>query len=105
MTASPMDARQYIKVLIPLRLEWEPLYSWDGPVPAVAGDRIRVAFAGKEYIGVVTDPDAGEEAAAVGLSRIRPALAIEDSLPRISEEETGLWRQVAGYYLCTVGEV
>lgn len=102
-----MEMMHFIQVLLPLRLKWEPFYcypeSWSSH-PA-AGDRVRVVFSGKEYVGVVTEDDAGERAAAAGVSRIRQIEGIVEGIPRITGEELGLWRQVAEYYLCTVGEV
>ena len=38
-------------------------------------------------------------------SRIQPVLDVESGLDPISPEEISLWRFIADYYLCTVGEV
>ena len=101
-------------MILPLKLEWEPCYSlpdgiYDGDDARCrnreevrVGDRVKVRFANKVYSGVVsavdirpdTDPD-----------KIRPITCIEEGLERILPEEIELWRQVAGYYLCTIGEV
>ena len=75
------------------------------PSPLLEGDRVRVEFAGKEYVGTVTVPDASAEAAGIGLERIKPIAGLAEGLDRISHEEISLWRQVAEYYLCTPGEV
>lgn len=93
---------------MPLQLEWEPFYYYDledGASPLEEGDRIRVGFAGKEYVAVVSNPDAGAEAAGIGIGKIRPVLQTDIGLAPVSKTETELWRQVASYYLCTVGEV
>ncbi|MGN1215630.1 MAG: DEAD/DEAH box helicase family protein, partial [Candidatus Cryptobacteroides sp.] len=104
-----MPQVRYIKVIVPIRLEWEPLYSYeydvDMPFPLTEGTRVSVAVASKTYVGVVSCTDAGDEAARVGPARIRPVLAIEEGLPPVTPEEIALWRKVASYYLCTVGEV
>ncbi|MBQ8060400.1 MAG: primosomal protein N' [Bacteroidales bacterium] len=99
-----MADSSYIHVLLPLKLKWEPVYSVPSCSIAV-GDRVRVEFAGKEYVGVVTDSDASEDAAGIGPDRIKPVLEILTRLNRISKEELELWRQVSEYYLCTAGEV
>ncbi|MBQ6179734.1 MAG: primosomal protein N' [Bacteroidales bacterium] len=103
-----MSGSKLIQVLLPLRLEWEPFYSYSEdsmPSPLLEGDRVRVEFAGKEYVGTVTVPDASAEAAGIGLERIKPIAGLAEGLDRISHEEISLWRQVAEYYLCTPGEV
>ena len=89
----------YIQVILPLKLEWEPFYRACG---AVVGDRVRVIFSGKEYIGVVSAVDAVPQIAP---EKIMPVIAIERDMERVRIEEIDLWRQVAEYYLCTVGEV
>ena len=108
------DAGIYISVILPLRLEWEPCYrlppdsrtegdkAGDGTAGTGTGSRVRVMFAGKEYIGVVSGivPDPGMDP-----GRIKDVLSVEKSLERISWQEIELWRQVSSYYMCTVGEV
>lgn len=94
----------YISVILPLKLEWEPCYSipetWEGKV--YPGGRVKVSFANKVYSGVVS---------AVGIipeidpAKIKDIIEVEEGLPRILPEEIELWRQVAGYYLCSIGEV
>ena len=92
---------QYISVILPLKLEWEPCYCAAASDIKV-GDRVRVIFARKEYIGVASvigiTPDIAPE-------KIQPIVAVEKEMERIRPEEIELWRQVADYYLCTVGEV
>ena len=95
MTASS----SYIQVVLPLKLEWEPFYRACG---ATVGDRVRVMFSGKEYIGVVSAVDSVPQIAP---EKIMPVVAIERDMERVRIEEVDLWRQVAEYYLCTVGEV
>lgn len=97
-----MSVTHYIKVLLPIKIRWEPLYS--SPDVSV-GDRVKVEFGGKEYVGVVTEADACKEAEGLGAGRIKPVLEIMSGIDRVSPEEIVLWRQVAEYYLCTPGEV
>ena len=47
-----MEKRLYISVILPLKLEWEPCYFVR--VSAQIGQRVRVNFSGKEYIGVIS---------------------------------------------------
>ena len=97
--------RTYIRVILPLRLDWEPYYY----VPAemakeglAAGMRVSVLFARKKYLGVVSaagiEPDVEE-------GKINAVLSLERGLETITANELELWRFVSGYYLCTVGEV
>lgn len=99
-----MTGRIFIQVILPLRLEWEPFYYLDGEISV--GNRVRVNFAGKEYVGVVSDVDSGEKAEALGITnRVKPIIGEAEGLEPVTKEEIELWRQIAEYYLCTVGEV
>ena len=99
-----MTGRIFIQVILPLRLEWEPFYYLDGEISV--GNRVRVNFAGKEYVGVVSDVDSGEKAEALGITnRVKPIIGEAEGLEPVTKEEIELWRQRAEYYLCTVGEV
>ena len=70
------------------------------------GDRVRVDFAGKEYVGVVSAVDVGRQAEALGIvNRIKPIAGKAEGLAPVSMQEIALWRQISEYYLCTVGEV
>ena len=100
-----MTGAHYISVILPLKLEWEPCYALpDGTDPGQVGrgDRVKVMFANREYSGVISatgitpDTDPG---------KIKPILYIEKDMEKIFPEEIKLWRKVADYYLCTVGEV
>ena len=100
-----MSKKTFIQVILPLRLEWEPFYYLDGGSVCV-GDRVRVNFAGKEYVGVVSVVDAGKQAEAMGIvERVKPVVGMAEGLEPVSVEEITLWRQISEYYLCTVGEV
>ncbi len=128
-----MTGRSFIQVILPLRLEWEPFYCTEvgvinsledasgmssvtstGSVTKGAkdreqvkiGDRVRVNFAGKEYVGVVSAVDAGKQAEAMGIvDRVKPVVGMAEGLEPVTSEEIALWRRIAEYYLCTVGEV
>ena len=95
----------YISVILPLKLEWEPCYSLPegmNPEEIQAGDRVKVIFANKEYFGVVSATGIEPE---TDPKKIRPIISLEKDMERILPQEIELWRVVAGYYLCTTGEV
>ena len=97
-----MAGPTYIQVILPLRLEWEPCYRVPEGTVVRIGDRVRVLFARKEYVGAVS---------AVGVqpqtdeNRILPVLAAEEGLPKVLPDEIKFWRAVSDYYLCSIGEV
>ncbi len=70
------------------------------------GSRVRVNFAGKEYVGVVSAM-ASEAIQADGtpVKGVKEIEGLAEGLEPVTQEEIQLWRQVADYYLCTVGEV
>ncbi len=93
----------YISVILPLKLEWIPCYSVPSGMGEVhVGDRVRVLFANRQYIGVVCGtgirPDAAPE-------KIKGILSVEHGLEKIFPQEIGLWKAIAEYYLCGIGEV
>ena len=94
---------KYVSVILPLKLEWTPCYSINPSDDEVGiGDRVKVRFAFKEYIGIVAAVDVTPE---IDSSRILPVISVETSLEKVSPSEIALWRQVAEYYMCSVGEV
>lgn len=97
----------YIKVILPIKLEWEPWYSVGTTSPTddtyiKIGERVRVPFAGKEYIGIVSQIAAAPE---IDSAKVKKIISIERKMEVVSEKEICFWRQVATYYMCTVGEV
>lgn len=96
-----MDRKIYISVILPLKLEWEPCY-WTDIGDIAVGQRVRVLFAGKEYTGTVSAT--GIEP-LVAPSKIQQVISIEGRMAKILPEEIRFWRTLAGYYMCTVGEV
>lgn len=96
-----MDRKRYIKVVVPLRLDWQPYYLLPDGMDVHRGSRIKVTFAGRPYSGVVWEADCPlppEE------TKVRYADDIE-ALPDITENELKLWQFIADYYLCSIGEV
>ncbi len=98
-----MSGTRYISVILPLRLEWIPSYALPESAGEVReGDRVKVMFANRQYIGVVSATDIEPDA---DLSKIREILSVEHGLEKINPQEIELWKAIADYYLCTVGEV
>ena len=96
-----MAGSVYISVIVPLRIDWEPVYALPWGESVCLGDRVKVAFAGKEYVGVVSGVDVPLSTAAEKVKPLGEVLG----LPRVQEVEIRLWRKIAEYYLCCVGEV
>lgn len=95
-----MPEQHYIKVILPLRLEWEPCYYLSGD--AGIGQRVIVSFAGRRTVGVISETDVTPD---IDPSRIQPVISAETGLDPVSPKEIELWRFIADYYLCTIGEV
>ena len=95
------DAR-FIQVILPLKLDWEPYYRVPGGMEVHMGTRVRVLFANSFYVGAVSAVDVTPQ---LDLGKIQPIEAVEEGLPVISAEEIRFWRQIASYYLCSIGEV
>ena len=99
-----MPEERYIQVILPLLLDWEPYYSLpEGVESLVAGSRVRVVFASRHYVGVVSVAKAKPSGVDVG--KVRPIEGVETGLPCVSESELRFWREIADYYLCPVGMV
>lgn len=101
---------KYIQVILPLRLEWEPCYSLPEAdifsqeqkhVPAI-GERIKVKFAGRYYIAVVSALNVRPD---IDVSRVESVSEMATGLEPVSAQEIQFWRFIANYYLCSVGEV
>ncbi|MBR4134654.1 MAG: hypothetical protein IKU04_09055, partial [Bacteroidales bacterium] len=95
-----MEEAQYIKVILPLKLAWEPCYRISEEVRT--GIRVSVRFAGRRYIGVVSETGVTPEVAP---DRVLAVDAVERHMEPVGEKELELWHFMADYYLCTIGEV
>ena len=96
-----MPSRKYIQVILPLKLDWMPWYSTDTETVAV-GDRVSLRFAGRHYCGVVAGVS---DTPGIESERILPIDSLETGLERISPQEIELWKFIADYYMCSIGEV
>ena len=116
-----MSTPHYIQVLLPLKLDWEPVYALPEGSEASIGDKIEVNFAGKNYIGIVTATDVTPEPGidvkeacwhkapdqVGGDEKASSPAPTSLSLPATTGnlKQLDFWRQIASYYLCTPGEV
>ena len=103
-----MNTQRYIQVLLPLKLEWEPVYALPEGSNASIGDKIEVNFAGKNYVGIVTEtdviPQENFDIKEAGSVIPGPSTSVIPGLTR-NLKLLDFWRQLASYYLCTPGEV
>lgn len=103
-TKPAMSHAEYIKVIVPVRLDRILTYR----VPAGMqgrvgiGSRVKVRLGSRTTDAVVCETGVDPELAP---ERIHAIEGLDEGLERISPEEIRLWRFIAGYYFCTVGEV
>lgn len=90
----------YYSVLLPLNIEWLPVYESDTDLRR--GQRILVEFAHKEYVGVVCA--IADKSAARGAT-ILPVKALLPDSADVMESELHLWEFISQYYLCSLGLV
>ena len=90
----------YVRVLVPLRLDWIPVYRTE--LPLKRGDYVNVALSGRNYIGIVWECDAVPD---ISSGRILPVLSAAEGIPAASEREMKFWAFLSEYYLCSLGEV
>lgn len=97
------EQKTYISVILPLKLDWEASYFVPQEMGQVAiGDRVRVIFANRKYLAVVSAIDVTPN---VDASRVMSILKIEREMRKIRQEEIRFWQSIAEYYLCSIGEV
>lgn len=97
------ELKTYISVILPIKLDWEASYFVPHTMGEVqVGDRVRVIFANRKYLAVVSSVGVKPE---VDAGRVMSIITVERELRRIRKEEILLWRNIAEYYLCSIGEV
>ncbi len=127
-TFAGMFETGFISVIVPLKLEWEPVYALpcsgkgqeagnelggggrarrdmdagdDCGRSVGVGSIVKVKFAGKGYAAVVSGVNVSPTADP---GKVKPIEEVLD-IPCVSAEEIELWRKIASYYMCSVGEV
>ena len=97
------EQKTYISVILPLKLDWEASYFVPQEMGTVeVGDRVRVIFANKKYLAVVSATGVTPN---VDTKRVMSILKVEREMRPIRKEEIKLWQSIAEYYLCSIGEV
>ena len=69
------------------------------------GSRVELLFAGRRYIGTVSGFPSEENLPSGTKTMKINGIESASPLPKVSGKEILLWRAVASYYMCTVGEV
>lgn len=90
----------FISVIIPLKINWLPVYRCSRQIKV--GSRVRVEFAHMLYVGVVAECDVACE---LPEAQVLEVAEIADGLPEVSANELKLWQFVSEYYMCSIGEV
>ena len=99
--ARKMNRREYIKVIIPVKFPGTVTYALPEGTGAKTGQWVSVRFGNKEHMGVIAET--GIEA-DITENRIKEIDALEQ-FPEVTMTEIELWKQMAEYYMCTIGEV
>lgn len=93
----------YIDVILPLAIADTYIYSVpDSMQCPPVGVRVLVPLGKKSITGVVYRPHDG--AAPEGV-KVRDILQVLDVAPVVTAQQIALWKWIARYYLCTLGEV
>ncbi len=95
-----MMEKSFIKVLLPLSLDWVPTYSTVENVER--GQVVSVIFCKKKYLGIVWETGVTPD---IRHSRILPINSVERNIPVVGAGEIALWEFISDYYLCSMGEV
>ena len=91
---------QFVRVLVPLRLDWIPVYRTE--LPLRRGQSVGVRLSGREYAGLVWESAATPD---IDASRILPVTEVLEDLPEVGAEEMEFWKFLSEYYLCSLNEV
>lgn len=95
-----MSSEFFVRVLVPLRLEWIPVYR--SSIPLKTGQAVNVLLAGRRYTGIVWESCAVPD---IETSRIRPIISAAPEVPDAGEREMKFWKFLSDYYMCSPGEV
>jgi primosomal protein N' (replication factor Y) (superfamily II helicase) len=95
--------QMYADIILPFPLDTPFTYS----IPAslvqsvVPGTRVEVSFRNKVYTGVVV----AIHDKAPATYKVKSILSVPDEYPLVDSSQLNLWKWMADYYLCTMGEV
>lgn len=92
-----------IDVILPLAISDVYTYSVPDSIPCPsAGMRVLVPLGRKSLTGIVLKEHTAPVKEGI---RLRDILCVLDETPVVTRDQLFLWRWIADYYLCTVGEV
>lgn len=97
---------RYVDVIIPVPLDGTFTYTIDADKAqrCVVGMRVLVPFGNsKAYAGVVTRLH--DDAPDLPASKLKGVLSVMDDVPVVLPSQLRLWRWIADYYMCTLGDV
>jgi primosomal protein N' (replication factor Y) len=92
-----------VAVFVPLSQSYTFSVPAELRAEVVSGARVVCAFRGRQIMGVVLSVDDG--APDVPLEKLKPILAVVDSVPVVPSELLGFTCELASYYLAPIGEV
>lgn len=92
-----------IDVILPLAISDVYTYSVPDSIPCPsAGMRVLVPLGRKSLTGIVLKEHTAPVKEGI---RLRDILCVLDETPVVTRDQLFLWRWIADYYLCTIGEV
>ena len=101
-----IGSMHYVDVILPVPLDGTFTYTIDDAqaLRCGVGMRVLVPFgASKTYAGVVTRVH--DEAPDLPPEKVKGVLALMDDTPVVLPLQLRLWRWIADYYMCTLGDV
>lgn len=100
-----LKAKKYVDVLLPLKIRGFLSYSTSGEdaLKVAPGSWVAVQVRGREKLGVVVEVS-DSVPSGIDLGKILPIVRLLDREP-VRKEEIDFWKTIAGYYMCSVGEV
>ncbi|HHH54666.1 MAG TPA: primosomal protein N', partial [Bacteroidetes bacterium] len=98
------EATKYIRVLLPLALPKEYIYSVPHSITDKIqfGIRVEVPLRRRFYSGIITEIMGKDYTPDYSVKNI---ISVLDKLPVIEKQHYEFWKWIASYYLCTTGEV
>lgn len=106
MALPSTNPMKYVDVIIPVPLDGTFTYTIDADKAqrCAVGTRVLVPFGNsKTYAGVVTRLH--DDVPDLPASKLKGVLSIMDDAPVVLPSQLRLWRWIADYYMCTLGDV
>ncbi len=104
-------AMRYVEVILPLALSEQYYYAWPDslwdrePSASPIGYRVLVSFGRKRFYTGIVCAVVEHLPAEVSPSAIKPLEAVLDERPLVSVAQLEVWRWLAHYYHCSLGQV